>query len=169
MQDRERYQYRFINVHLITKSALDPTYNAVAESVGGDVTEESGKREWPFEKQTLTMTEEGAKDESKLEGKNGINPFSWIKGGNRLTRFAHKKKMNLWQSVMAEETDISDFEFPELTHSDEQEFVTNGALLFDSFDCWHGAAAWCEDKSFKKKLTDIDPKGRQPFHSADVP
>ena len=24
-------------------------------------------------------------------GKNGINPFSWIKGGNRLTRFAHKK------------------------------------------------------------------------------
>ena len=64
----------------------------MAESVGGDVTEGSGKREWPFEKQTLTMTEEGAKDESKLEGKNRINPFSWIKGGNRLTRFAHKKE-----------------------------------------------------------------------------
>ena len=31
---------------------------------------------------------------------------------------------------------------------------------------WHGAAKWNEDKSFKKKLTDIDPKGREPFHSA---
>ena len=166
MQDRERYQYRFINVHLIT-SALDPTYNAWQSPLVVMLPRESGKREWPFEKQTLTMTEEGAKDESKLEGKNGINPFSWIKGGNRLTRFAHKKEDEPQQSdVVVEETDISDFEFPELTHSDEQEFVTNGALLFDSFDCWHGAAAWCEDKSFKKKLTDIDPKGRQPFHSA---
>ena len=166
MQDRERYQYRFINVHLIT-SALDPTYNAWQSPLVVMLPRESGKREWPFEKQTLTMTEEGAKDESKLEGKNGINPFSWIKGGNRLTRFAHKKEDEPPQSdVVVEETDISDFEFPELTHSDEQEFVTNGALLFDSFDCWHGAAAWCEDKSFKKKLTDIDPKGRQPFHSA---
>ena len=166
MQDIERYQYRFINVHLIT-SALDPTYNAWQSPLVVMLPRESGKREWPFEKQTLTMTEEGAKDESKLEGKNGINPFSWIKGGNRLTRFAHKKEDKPPQSdVIVEETDISDFEFPELTHSDEQEFVTNGALLFDSFDCWHGAAAWCEDKSFKKKLTDIDPKGRQPFHSA---
>ena len=166
MQDRERYQYRFINVHLIT-SALDPTYNAWQSPLVVMLPRESGKREWPFEKQTLTMTEESAKDESKLEGKNGINPFSWIKGGNRLTRFAHKKEDEPPQSdVVVEETDISDFEFPELTHSDEQEFVTNGALLFDSFDCWHGAAAWCEDKSFKKKLTDIDPKGRQPFHSA---
>ena len=131
---------------------------------------ESGKREWPFEKRTLTMTEEGAKDENKFDDKIAINPFdlkTWITGGNRLTRFAHKKEDKPQQSdVVVEETDTSNFEFPELTHSDEQEFVTNGALVFDSFDCWHGAAAWCEDKSFKKKLTGIDPKGRQPFHSA---
>ena len=79
MQDIERYQYRFINVHLIT-SALDPTYNAWQSPLVVMLPRESGKREWPFEKQTLTMTEEDAKDESKLEGKKRDKSIQLDKG-----------------------------------------------------------------------------------------
>jgi hypothetical protein len=39
-------------------------------------------------------------------------------------------------------------------------------MVFDSFDLWHGAARWEEDKSFTDELRRIDVKGRQPFHRA---
>ena len=40
------------------------------------------------------------------------------------------------------------------------------ALVFDSFDLWHGAATWSDDDDAKKTLRTIDTKGRQPFHRA---
>ena len=172
MPDRDRYQYRFINVHLTT-SALDPTGNAWQSPLVVMLPRDRGEREWRFTKRKLEMTAEGAKDENVLSDKiNIFDPKTWITGGNRLTRGAYTKKEEPETSDDATrgEDGLTDaereFEFPEVVCQDEQEFVTNGALVFDSFDCWHGAAKWPNDKAFQKTLTDIDPKGRQPFHSA---
>jgi hypothetical protein len=172
MPDRDRYQYRFINVHLTT-SALDPTGNAWQSPLVVMLPRDGGEREWRFTKRKLEMTADGAKDENVLSDKiNIFDPKTWIIGGNRLTRAAYTKKEEPETSddAMRGEDGLTDaereFEFPEVVSQDEQEFVTNGALVFDSFDCWHGAAKWTDDKTFQKKLTDIDPKGRQPFHSA---
>ena len=176
MPNRERYQYRFINVHLTT-SALDPTGNAWQSPLVVMLPREGGQREWAFEKRKLSMTAEGAKDENNFDDKiNIFNPKTWIIGGNRLTRGAYKSTSKSEEELddvdegLRGEDGLTDaeraFEFPEVKHEEAQEFVTNGALVFDSFDLWHGAAKWNEDKSFKKKLTDIDPKGREPFHSA---
>ena len=175
MPNRERYQYRFINVHLTT-SALDPTGNPWQSPLVVMLPRESGAREWAFEKRKLEMTKEGAKDENKFSDKiNPFDPKTWIIGGNRLTRGAYRTKSSEEEATTASDqvrgedglTDAErEFEFPEVLSRDEHEFVTNGALLFDSFDCWHGAAKWCDDKAFRKKLTDLDSKGREPFHSA---
>jgi hypothetical protein len=171
MPDRSRYQYRFINVHLTT-SALDPTGNAWQSPLVVMLPRDGGAREWAFVKRKLEMTSEGAKDENNFDDKlNIFDPKTWIIRGNRLTRGAYTK-----ESKVKDDTDTRgadgmtdaerDFEFPEVVSQDDQEFVSNGAIMFDSFDCWHGAAKWQEDKAFKKTLTDVDPKGRQPFHSA---
>ena len=40
------------------------------------------------------------------------------------------------------------------------------ALVFDAFDCWHGAATWSDDASFYTAIRKLDTKGRQPFHTA---
>lgn len=66
--------------------------------------------------------------------------------------------------VGAEE--IAEFEFPELTPNPAHVFVTGPALVFDSFDLWHGAARWDEAEEAKQKLRTLDTKGRQPFHRA---
>ena len=68
------------------------------------------------------------------------------------------------EELTAEE--IAKFEFPELTSEDAHSFVTGPAMVFDSFDLWHGAARWEEDKAFTDELRRIDVKGRQPFHRA---
>ena len=179
MPNRERYQYRFINVWIAT-SALDPTGNAWQSPLVVMLPREGGRKEWMFEKRKLSMTSEGAKDENVLSDKfNPFDPKTWVRSGNRLTRGAYTSKKSVEEAAAAAEareeevrgedgmTDAERaFEFPEVLHQDEQQFVTNGALVFDSFDCWHGAAKWSEDKLFKKKLTDLDSKGRQPFHQA---
>ena len=176
MPERNRYQYRFINVWLAT-SALDPTGNAWQSPLVVMLPREGGRKEWMFEKRKLSMTSEGAKDENVLSDKfNPFDPTTWVRSGNRLTRGAYTSKKSMDEASAAAEEELRGedgmtdaeraFEFPEVVHEDEQQFVTNGALLFDSFDCWHGAAKWVEDKTFKKKLTDLDSKGRQPFHQA---
>ncbi|OUS48718.1 hypothetical protein BE221DRAFT_67883 [Ostreococcus tauri] len=173
MPDRGRYQYRFINVHLTT-SALDPTGNPWQSPLVVMLPKDSGQTEWKFVKRKLEMTPDAAKDENNFSDKiNIFDPKTWIIGGNRLTRGAYKKKPTEEDVVevgVRGEDGMTDaersFEFPEVLAQDDHEFVTNGALLFDSFDCWHGAAKWQEDKPFRKVLTDVDPKGREPFHSA---
>ena len=52
----------------------------MAESVGGDVTREKREARVAVEKQTLTMTKEGAKDESKLEGQKRDKSIQLDKG-----------------------------------------------------------------------------------------
>ena len=178
MPNRERYCYRFINVWLAT-SALDPTGNAWQSPLVVMLPRDGGRREWMFDKRKLSMTREGAKDENVLSNAfNPLDPKTWVRSGNRLTRGAYSSKKSVEEAAAAAalenevrgEDGLTDaeraFEFPEVKHQIEQQFVANGALLFDSFDCWHGAARWSEEKSFKKKLTDVDPKGREPFHQA---
>jgi hypothetical protein len=61
---------------------------------------------------------------------------------------------------------LETFEFPELSPSDAHAFVTGPAMVFDSFDLWHGAGTWDEDEADTKALRNTDKKGRQPFHRA---
>ena len=58
------------------------------------------------------------------------------------------------------------FAFPELLPSDDHKLITAPFMVFDSFDCWHGAATWADEASFLKSLRDIDPTGRKGFQVA---
>jgi hypothetical protein len=105
---------------------------------------------------------------------------AWIPGTNRLFR-------PLWNNGSAESSggggggsgdgfgggeeplgaeELAQFEFPELNPDPAHVFVTGPAMVFDSFDLWHGAARWDEEDDSKQKLRTIDTKGRQPFHRA---
>lgn len=68
------------------------------------------------------------------------------------------------EPLRAEE--VAEFEFPELLPDPAHVFVTGPAMVFDSFDLWHGAAKWDEAEEAKQKLRTLDTKGRQPFHRA---
>ena len=177
MPDRDRYQYRFVNIW-IARSAIDPTGQVWQSPLVVCLPKDGGEREWKFEKRKISMDDSEAEKEYNVKGIT-LNPKTWIPGTNRLLR-------PLWQGsaegnasgkgtsgdgfgggegeLTAEE--IAKFEFPELTSEDAHVFVTGPAMVFDSFDLWHGAARWEEDKSFTDELRRIDVKGRQPFHRA---
>ena len=178
MPDRDRYQYRFVNIW-IARSAIDPTGQVWQSPLVVCLPRDGGEREWKFEKRKISMDDTEAEKEYNVRGIT-LNPKTWIPGTNRLLR-------PLWQGgagdakasgkstsgdgfgggeeeLTAEE--IAKFEFPELTSEDAHSFVTGPAMVFDSFDLWHGAARWEEDKAFTDELRRIDVKGRQPFHRA---
>ena len=48
---------------------------------------------------------------------------------------------HLYTEAEQEEIDAS-FEFPELTADSAHRFVAAPAIVFDSFDCWHGSGTW---------------------------
>ena len=173
MPDRGKYAYRFINVW-VARSAIDPTGQVWQSPLVVCLPREGGRREWAFEKRTLAMDDAEAEKEFAVRGIDPIDPKTWIPGFNRLFR-------PLWngrggQDVSTVGDDVSEtnanasesapFEFPELTPSDAHVFVSAPALVFDSFDLWHGAATWSDDDDAKKTLRTIDTKGRQPFHRA---
>ena len=178
MPDRDRYQYRFVNIW-VARSAIDPTGQVWQSPLVVCLPRDGGEREWKFEKRKISMDDTEAEKEYNVRGIT-LNPKTWIPGTNRLLR-------PLWQGgagdakasgkstsgdgfgggeeeLTAEE--IAKFEFPELTSEDAHSFVTGPAMVFDSFDLWHGAARWEEDKAFTDELRRIDVKGRQPFHRA---
>lgn len=180
MPDRETYAYRFVNVW-IARSALDPTGQVWQSPLVVCLPREGGAREWAFEKRTLAMDEGEAEKEYNVKGVDPLDPKTWIPGVNRLFR-------PLWNGGSAEQAgergeyggvgagEESDeeargdggegFEFPELLPDDRHVFVTAPAMVFDSFDLWHGAATWDEPDEAKKTLRQVDTKGRQPFHRA---
>lgn len=176
MPDRDRYQYRFVNVW-VARSAIDPTGQVWQSPLVVCLPREGGKREWPFERRKLSMDVTEAEREFNVQGVNPIDPKTWIPGVNRLFRplwnkDAGKKGKSTSgdgfgggeEAATAEEMEA--FEFPELTPDDAHTFVTGPVMVFDSFDLWHGAATWEESDEDKKRLSDTDTKGRQPFHRA---
>ena len=136
------------------------------------------------ERRKLAMDDAEAEKEFVVQGINPLDPKTWMPGTNRLFR-------PLWNGGSAESNgggksggdgfgggrggeeeeplgaeELAEFEFPELTPSSEHIFVTGPAMVFDSFDLWHGAARWDEEEDATQKLRTVDTKGRQPFHRA---
>ena len=181
MPKRGKYSYRFINVW-VARSAIDPTGQVWQSPLVVCLPRDGGAREWAFERRALAMDDEEAEKEFAVRGVNPLDAKTWIPGINRAFR-------PLWNARAREEREererkrddgtltndvftdseassASPFEFPELTPSDAHVFVSAPALVFDSFDLWHGAATWSDDDDAKKTLRTIDTKGRQPFHRA---
>ncbi len=181
MPERGKYAYRFINVW-VARSAIDPTGQVWQSPLVVCLPRDGGAREWAFERRALAMDDEEAEKEFAVRGVNPLDAKTWIPGINRAFR-------PLWNARAREEREererkrddgtltndvftdseassASPFEFPELTPSDAHVFVSAPALVFDSFDLWHGAATWSDDDDAKKTLRTIDTKGRQPFHRA---
>jgi hypothetical protein len=179
MPDRERFVYRFVNVW-VARSAIDPTGQVWQSPLVVCLPRDGGAREWPFERRKLAMDAEEAEKEYNVRGIDPLNPKTWIPGANRLFR-------PLWNGGSADsaggggkgggdgfgggeapltEEERATFEFPELTPDDRHVFVTGPAMVFDSFDLWHGAATWDDEEAAKKRLSTVDTKGRQPFHRA---
>ena len=175
MPERDRYAYRFVNVW-IARSAIDPTGQVWQSPLVVCLPRDGGKREWAFERRKLAMDDAEAEKEFVVQGVNPLDPKTWIPGANRMFR-------PLWNGGSAEgynaaaadgaddlpeigAEELAAFEFPELTPSPEHVFVTGPAMVFDSFDLWHGSAVWDEDDNAKHKLREVDPRGRQPFHRA---
>ena len=173
MPERKKYAYRFINVW-VARSAIDPTGQVWQSPLVVCLPRDAGEREWAFEKRKLAMETSTAKEEYNVKGVNFVDPKTWIPGVNRLFRplwnpgagaaGAGGPESDPENEVTAEE--MAKFEFPELTPSETHTFVTAPALVFDSFDLWHGAGVWADCEETKKQLRKIDTKGRQPFHRA---
>ena len=174
MPERETYAYRFVNVW-IARSAIDPSGQVWQSPLLVCLPRDGGEREWGFVKRKLEMREDAAEKEYNVRGINPLDPKTWIPGTNRLLR-------PLWQGSGGgeggkegggkeggeafTEEELETFEFPELSPSDAHAFVTGPAMVFDSFDLWHGAGTWDEDEADTKALRNTDKKGRQPFHRA---
>ena len=173
MKNRGRYAYRFVNVWL-ARSAIDPTGQVWQSPLVVCLPRDGGNREWAFQKRKLAMEENEAQKEYNVQGINPMDPKTWIPGANRLFRplwnpagaDENKSEASAAQLTDAETSEMSSFEFPELTPSDDHVFVAAPVLVFDSFDLWHGAAKWTDSDDCKKLLRTIDTKGRQPFHRA---
>jgi len=172
MPERGKYAYRFINVW-VARSAIDPTLQVWQSPLVVCLPRDGGRREWAFERRTLEMSDEEAKKEFAVRGVDPLDIKTWIPGVNRLFRpLWNKQEQEQEQESVTRDDDVSteaeaaSFEFPELTPSDAHVFVSAPALVFDSFDLWHGAATWSDDDDAKKTLRAVDTKGRQPFHRA---
>ena len=170
MPERGKYAYRFINVW-VARSAIDPTLQVWQSPLVVCLPRDGGRREWAFERQTLEMSDEEAEKEFAVRGVDPLDIKTWIPGVNRLFRPLWNKQEQEQESVARDddvsiEAEATSFEFPELTPSDAHVFVSAPALVFDSFDLWHGAATWSDDDDAKKTLRAVDTKGRQPFHRA---
>ena len=170
MPKRGKYSYRFINVW-VARSAIDPTGQVWQSPLVVCLPRDGGCREWAFERQTLAMSDEEAEKEFAVRGVDPLDIKTWIPGVNRLFRPLWNKQEQEQESVardddVSTEAEAASFEFPELTPSDAHVFVSAPALVFDSFDLWHGAATWSDDDDAKKTLRAVDTKGRQPFHRA---
>ena len=170
MPERGKYAYRFINVW-VARSAIDPTLQVWQSPLVVCLPRDGGRREWAFERQTLEMSDEEAEKEFAVRGVDPLDIKTWIPGVNRLFRPLWNKQEQEQESVardddVSTEAEAASFEFPELTPSDAHVFVSAPALVFDSFDLWHGAATWSDDDDAKKTLRAVDTKGRQPFHRA---
>ena len=85
MPERGKYAYRFINVW-VARSAIDPTLQVWQSPLVVCLPRDGGRREWPFERQTLAMDAEEAEKEFAFRGVDPLISQDVDPGRNRLFR-----------------------------------------------------------------------------------